>query len=342
MTLEIIILFIFIEIATFFFYKYYKNKKEGKPSVVELDWAIIFISIGVTYIFFLYGDFYAINRNPFLFLGYLSIEIGGTLFLYHTESTKMLTTHYYLTATSCGFLGVFLGIFFVVPSILQLAASLISFFAFGVIILYFIIIVKRIWGVYRSYSIGLFLGIILWLTGYTGTADAAVTLFNGLYIRVIGDVLIMIGMILVAFFVNLIPSLAEIGWREKIKYIILSTSTGIDIYNENFQERKEINEVLISGALWGIQVFLQNVLKDSEGVTIISKGSDVIIMDKGKYVTGILVVERELEILKYLLKKLISQFEEYYSDFLKNWKGDLDLFKPTKHLISSIFSLENI
>ncbi|HUX98949.1 MAG TPA: hypothetical protein VMV49_05310 [Candidatus Deferrimicrobium sp.] len=342
MSLEVILLFIFIEISTFFFYKYYKNKKEGDPSVVELDWGIIFLAMGISYIFFLYGDYFAINRDLFLLTGYIALVTGGILFVYHIESTKMLKTNYYLTAISCGFLVVFLEVFFLVPSVLQTAASLISFFAFGIIIFYFLIIIRRIWGFYRSYSIGLFVGIMLWLIGYTGTADAAVKLFNGLYIRVIGDSIIIIGMILVAFFVNLIPSLAEIGWRDKIKYVILSTKSGIDLYNENFQEHRPINEVLVSGAIWGIQIFLQNVISDSKGVKVISKGNDVVILDNGNYVIGILIVEQELEILKYLLKKLIFQFEEYYSPILQNWKGDLELFKPTKYLISSIFSLENI
>ena len=139
-----------------------------------------------------------------------------------------------------------------------------------------------------------------------------------------------------------IPSLAELGWDTKIKYIILTTETGISLYTEQFQERKEIDDLLVSGAVWGIQAFLQNVLSEKAQLKVISKGSDVILREEGKYVIGLLIVEQELEILKYLLKQLVTRFEELYADVLENWRGEIDLFPATKLLVSEIFSIEKM
>ena len=106
------------------------------------------------------------------------------------------------------------------------------------------------------------------------------------------------------------------------------------------QERKEIDDLLISGAVFGIQAFLQNVLSDDDQLKGISGGSDVILREEGKKVIGLLIVEQELEILKYLLRRLVIQFEALYGDLLDQWTGEINLFEPTKLLIDGIFSID--
>ena len=184
---------------------------------------------------------------------------------------------------------------------------------------------------------GLFSGVILFMLGFAGTSDVAVGLFNGFWIRIAADIAIFVSLVLLGLFLNSVPSLAEIGWREKIKYIILTSKNGVGLYSENFREKKEINEVLVAGALWGIQIFLRNILSDSH-LKVLSKGSDVILLEYGQYVVGILIVQQELEILKYILKRLVIQFEQFYASILKNWKGDIKLFRPTRHLIAELFA----
>ena len=185
------------------------------------------------------------------------------------------------------------------------------------------------------------MAILIWFIGYAGNTDITLRLFGTIWIHVIGDVLIILGIGLVAFFVNTIPSLNEIGWREKIKYILLTTTSGISIYSENFREQKAVNELLLAGGIWGIDVFLKSILDEARLKTI-SKGSDVILIEKGNLIMGLFIVEQDLKLLRYLLRKLILQFEFYYSSILHDWKGDLSLFKPTKHLINSIFAYKKI
>ncbi|MFX1298209.1 MAG: hypothetical protein ACFFD2_25565, partial [Promethearchaeota archaeon] len=59
-SLDIIMVFIFMEISVFFFHKYLNNKKNAVPSVVELDWGILFCCFGTAYIFYIIGDFYPV------------------------------------------------------------------------------------------------------------------------------------------------------------------------------------------------------------------------------------------------------------------------------------------
>jgi len=341
-SIELLIAFIFMEIASYFLYKYWTNKKTKTPSTVELDWSIIFGCFGIAFFFYIYGDFFASgNRNLFLVCAYLSITIGGTLFIYHLELTKTINTHFKLTIFTSCLIGVFIILYAVFPMILQISASFISFFAFVIVIVYFLRVIKRIWSFYKAHSTGLLLAILIWIIGYSGNTDMAINLFGTIWIRILGDCLILTGIVLVGFFVNTIPSLNEIGWREKIKYIILTTISGVSIYSENFREQKEVNEILLAGGIWGLDIFLKNIL-DEANLKTISRGSDVYLVEKGSIIMGIFIVEQDLKLLRYLLKKLILQFEFYYSSILIDWKGDLNLFKPTKHLINSIFAYKKI
>jgi len=340
LTLEFIILFTFMELSIFFFSKFWKNRKESNRSIVEFDWGVFFACFGTAKIFFIMGDFFGFDHIIFPTYGYFSLAIGGTIFLYHIESNKILPTKFFSTAFFGIFTLVLLVVFLVNPQIIKTVAYSLGFGAFAILLFYFSIILRRIWNQYRLNSIGLLIGISLWLLGFLGTSDVAIALFNGFEIRIAGDIGLLTSLLCVGLFLNSIPSLAEIGWQGKVKYVILTTRTGINLYTENFQEKKTgLNEVLVAGALWGVQSFLQTVLSDSH-LRVLSKGTDVILMEYGKHIVGILIVEQELETLKLLLKKLVTEFEYFYADIVENWKGDLSIFKPTAHLINEIFSLK--
>lgn len=343
LTLEFLMFFVFLEIATYFSYRYWQNKQKNNPSVIELDWALLFGSFGIAYVFYIIGDFYApyfgFERVFLVVLAYLVLGLGVFLFVFHLELSRTIFTGYKITLVISSLFVIFIGLYFFAPSILQTVGSMISFLGFAIVLIYFLTIIKRIWKFYKGYSIGLFMGIFLWLLGYTGTSDIAITLFGGFYIRVIGDIAILGGMSLVALFVNLIPSLAEIGWRDKIKYVILMTKGGLGLYSEKFQEAEQVSDVLLAGSIFGIDSFFNNVLKDAQ-LEIIERGKDVILIEKGELVTGVLIVEQNLRIFRYLLKKLVIQFEFFYSRLLMKWRGDTSFFKPTHHLIRNIFALD--
>jgi len=340
-TLELIIVFIFMEFSVFFFYKYWKNRKESKPSVIEFDWGIIFACFGIVIIFYILSDFYKVDRLIFPVCGYFTLAIGAIIFLFHIESIKILKTRFILTILLGIFTLVLLILFLISPSLVKAFAYSLVLFTMAIIVFYFIVIIRHIWNKYRIHSIGLLLGIVFGVLGFAGMSDLAVSLFNGFEIRIVGDILMLASLLCIGLFLTSIPSIAEIGWQGKIKYVIITTNNGINLYTENFQEKKEINEVLVAGALWGIQTFLANVLLDSN-LKVLSKGTDIILMERGNQVTGIIIVEQELEILKLLLKKLVTQFEQFYANILESWKGDITIFKPTAYLINEIFSIKKV
>lgn len=339
LTLELIILFAFMELSFYFFYKYRKNRKEGYHSIVEFDWGVIFACFGIAIFFYIFSDFYDVDRLTVVGYGYFTLAIGATIFMYHIELTKVLKTRFAFTIILGGVIIVLLILYLVDRPFVRVFAYVAVVSAMIIVLFYFLVLIKRIWNQYRLHSIGLILGIILWMLGFTATSDPAIYLF-GFAIRVIGDIGILAGLLCIGLFLTTIPSLAELGWQGKVKYVILTTRTGITLYAENLREKKrELNEVLVAGALWGIQSFIQSVLSDSH-LRVLSKESDVILMEYGKQMIGILIVEQELETLKVLLKKLVTQFEYLYASIVENWDGDTSIFKPATHLINELFSLK--
>ncbi|MHC1591032.1 MAG: hypothetical protein ACXQS8_03030 [Candidatus Helarchaeales archaeon] len=110
------------------------------------------------------------------------------------------------------------------------------------------------------------------------------------------------------------------------------------LYNENFQKKAAIDEELLSGAISSIETFLDEAMKDAQKLEVISQKEDVFIFEHGDQVIGVLVVEKEYNIFKYLLKKFVMQFENYFQSALQEWSGNIDLFKPSKNLVNEIFT----
>ncbi len=340
MALELIIIFIVLQNSLYFFQKYRNNKKNEVPSFVEFDWGIIFLTYAITSIAYIFSAFFYVIRVHFLFIGYISVATGGLIFSYSVESTKTVNTKYFFTLFTTCVIILLITIFVVAESLLQTFAYLAMGPAFTLLFFYFFKVSKKLWTGYKLHSIGLFLGVTLWFVGYMGTSDVAVGLFGGLYIRVIGDLGIICGMLLIGIFLNYIPSLSEIGWQQKIKYILILTHSGICVYNENFREKRELREIILAGALSGIKLYMEETLKSFPKLKTISKENEVFLLEEGKYIIGVLVVEQELEILKYFLKKIVYEFEEFFQDILKNWNGDTNIFKPTKNIVNNILSIE--
>ena len=339
-TLETIVFVIFLELSLYFFYKYSQKRKEGMQPYVELNWAIIFLTFSIGMVLFIFEEYLYVHRPLFLSIAYLCFCVGGAIFSYRAESSKELKTKYFFTILCCITPIAVVILFFVIPTQLQSFSALMATPAYILLILYFSIAIRKIWGHYKLLSIGFLVGIVLWLGGFALTSQIALDIFGTLLIRVIGNILMIIGTILFGVFLTILPSLDEIGWQDKIKYIILTTHSGKCLYNENIRKKKEINEVLLGGYLTGLQIFIKTMMKDDSSLKSISKEKEAFLIEEGKDILAIMIVEKELHLLQYHLKKLVQKFEEFFKEPLANWKGDSAIFKPTKHLLREIIPLE--
>lgn len=339
MTLELIIIFIVFEISLYFFQKYINNRKNSYISFVEFDWGVIFLTYGLANTCYIFTAFFYVIRVNILIIAYLLTAIGGLIFSYHIESTKTINTKYFFTIFMSSLIITLLVTNFYSASIMRIFAWLSTIPAYILLFFYFFRVSKKLWSKYKRLSIGLFIGVFLWLFGFAATSDIVINLFNSFFIRLIGDIGIIIGITIIGIFLNFIPSLSEIGWQQKIKYLTLFSKAGICYYDEIFQKKIGSEDLILSGALSGVKIFIENLLKNDHELKVLSRENDVYLFEEGKYAIGVLVVQEELEILKYKLKQIIAKFEEFFGEILPNWNGFRGVFQPTNNIINDVLEI---
>jgi hypothetical protein len=102
-----------------------------------------------------------------------------------------------------------------------------------------------------------------------------------------------------------------------------------------------MNEQLISAALSSINIVLKEMTKSEENsgsISVIKKKGENVIIYQGKFISGVLYTTEELNFPKIVLKLFVEKFEMLYQNILLDWKGDLDIFKPTEKIVNEIFS----
>ncbi|MHC1591033.1 MAG: hypothetical protein ACXQS8_03035 [Candidatus Helarchaeales archaeon] len=216
--IEIMAIGVAFEISAYFLFKYIRNRKNGEPSLIELDWNILFAAFGFILSFYIISDYFAPIeeiRRFWLIFGYISFAIGGVLFSLHVERVKTLHTKYVFTIICAAILASFITISLVLPEYVQYVAYTTFFPVVGILVFYLRKLTRLVRNHYRFYWLGL-AGILILFIGYMCTVDLAVETLS-IYSRYIGYVAVIIGFVLVGFFFNSMPPTLEIGWEDKIK-----------------------------------------------------------------------------------------------------------------------------
>ncbi|MFX0138525.1 MAG: hypothetical protein ACFFDN_33085, partial [Candidatus Hodarchaeota archaeon] len=334
--LEIIIVLLSWEFGVIFLYNFYQNRKNQKLTKIELVWSILYFSFGLMNSFYQFSDFYYVDRLYFLFMAYISLAIGAFFFILHSERIGVINTRRILPIFSFSVCAILIISYIVDPILTQSFAYIALFPMSAFVILYVYNMFKYLKGKFKLYTLGLFTGIMLIFIGIMGQSDFAAEFF-GYYIRVYADLLIILGLCSMAVFFYVIPSLSEIDWYDKLKGILVTTKEGICLYNENFIKRKSLDDDLLAASLAIIHNLLTEMTKGGKELKTLAKENEYFILDYGKEIVGILIATEELESLKILLREFIRDFEDFYLDTLKSWKGEVSLFSPTSFLVTKIF-----
>ncbi|MFW9950034.1 MAG: hypothetical protein ACFFKA_07910, partial [Candidatus Thorarchaeota archaeon] len=184
-----------------------------------------------------------------------------------------------------------------------------------------------------SFSI---LGATILCLGFVATSDPVVNLF-GLALRLFGDLSQIIGFIILAIFFSNLPSLSEQDWKDKIDRLFLMRASGICIYYKFFKDSTDKrNEQNISGAINTIKMILREI-SQNEGEMVIEKEGKVLITHQGKYITGVIIADQNLNSLNFLLKRLIEKVEFLYSNIIRDWDGAMEIFLPIENITQEIF-----
>ncbi|NVM17948.1 MAG: hypothetical protein HWN80_09545 [Candidatus Lokiarchaeota archaeon] len=342
--IEWVMVFLFLELA-FLLYMRVKSKENILSNFIEKASILFLLAYSSMWVFYIFGDFYAqsqISRLIIFNIGSLLRMILGLTFIYQIEKfhvifRKYLFSKIFLIFT---FLSVFL--FFTAIELTQ-NASIVLFWIpiFTIFFIYIVNLLKKTSEeqqipnfkvkIYFSILGGVIIGI-----GFGATSDPIVSMF-GLILRLVGDILQIIGILILAFsFINL-PSLSEQDWKDKIDKLFLMRASGICIYYKFFKDPiKNREEQNISGAINTIKMILQEISHD-DGEMVIEKEGKVLITHQGKYITGVIIADQNLNSLNFLLKLLIEKVEFLYSNIIRDWDGAMEIFLPIENITKEIF-----
>jgi len=146
------------------------------------------------------------------------------------------------------------------------------------------------------------------------------------------------GIILIAIGAWKSPKLSELDWKSKILALYIIEPSGICIFKHLFQDIETMDPLLIGGGITGIIKMVKEMTKSEHKLSNIKQANKNILLEYGNYVTVALLTVEELEILRYKLKILLINFEEFFRDVLPDWKNDLTKFMPAKVLVEKIFN----
>lgn len=343
--LEWIMVFLISEVA-FLLYMRVKNKEIKLSNLIEKAYIIFLFSYSITGIFYIFGDYYMesqISRLIVFNIGYILRMIMGLSFIYQIEKYQTIFRKYVFTKIFLVFAILTIVLFFTAIEITQYA-SLVLFWIpiFSIFLIYTIKLLKKpsekqeihylrakiYFSILGAFLIGL---------GFGATSDPFLIIF-GLSLRIVGYIFQVIGIIILAIFFTSLPSLSEQDWKNKIDKLFLMRASGICIYYKFFRDQtSKRDEQNISGAINTIKMILREISHD-EGEMVIEKEGKVLITSQGKYITGVIIADQNLNSLNFLLKRFIEKVEFLYSNIIRDWDGAMEIFLPIENITQEVFS----
>ncbi len=342
--IEWVIVFLFAELA-FLLYMRIKNKETKLSNFIEKASILFLLAYSSMFVFYIFGDYYMEThflRLVVFNIGYILRMVLGLIFTYQIEKFQIFIRKYLFSKIFSIFTLISVVLFFTAIEFTQ-NASLVLFWI-PLILIFLIYILKLAKKTRERQEMKFFkgkiylsiLGAIILGLGFGATSDPIVNVL-GLNIRLVGDIMQIIGIIVLSiFFINL-PSPSEQDWKGKIDKLFLMRPSGICIYYKFFRDptnnREEQN---ISGAVNTIKIILKEISHD-DGEMVIEKEGKVLITNQGKYITGVIIADQNLNSLNFLLKRLIEKVEFQYSNIIRDWDGAMEIFLPIENITQEIF-----
>ncbi|MFX1446397.1 MAG: hypothetical protein ACFFHV_23630 [Promethearchaeota archaeon] len=343
--MESLIVLLFFEIAVIFYIRVKKQEIKKEPNQQEKGYVMMFLGYSIMWIFCILGDYTAetrIIRSIFLSIGFFIMMFCGLIYLYRMEKSQIFIKKFLFSKI---FTVIILLIFISVLSGIE-SPQILAFLSFYTIFYLFMILylikfvsnpyIKRIQKNYKLMILSLSVGFTFLGLGFFFTTEYILTYF-GLISRVIGDIIQLIGFVLICIFFLTVPSLEEYEWRKKIDKLFLILKSGICIYYKVFKdELTQFDEQVTSAIVKSINDILKE-LTENKGISIIERTHKIFIIHPGKFITGVLICDEELNALKVLLNKFIENIEEIYSKIIEEWNFEVKIFEPIEAMAKEVF-----
>ncbi|OLS15378.1 MAG: hypothetical protein RBG13Loki_1009 [Promethearchaeota archaeon CR_4] len=135
-----------------------------------------------------------------------------------------------------------------------------------------------------------------------------------------------------------LPDKEELLWPKVIRHLyIYHSQSGTGIYDTSFEGSSSPHHSLVTGGLAGISRLIGEVTRRDGHLTSIQQQDATILFNSGQYITAALVVEKTLNTLHVKLKDLVTEFEDLFQEYLRDFTRDVVKYTPTESLVRRIF-----
>jgi hypothetical protein len=349
LVLDGIHLFISFELAVLFFTRGLKKKTGLK---VNFGWGLVYSCfalvtfMNITLFFYLTKELWDANIKIFSLIG----VIPGLTVLGIMESIyqKYHNSRYFFTLQS---ITISIITFFTNESITSVLAN-ISLFILGLFMIsFFATLIKQSSGAIRKKIITFTLSFYIFIIGDMILSPRVIDIqiqagvdliIPGFFARALK----ISALFLMAAVLFEQPIFYELDWQNKlVQLTVIHKKNGTPIFHKKFQEIKsteedqtDISEVFIAGGMTGVSAVLKAISYSSKELKIIDHGDQKIMLEHGEHVYIALIVLEELRIFWDKIKNLRITIETYFEEFLKDYKGKLEYFKPLEGIVRKGFT----
>lgn len=342
--IEGIIIFLFLEQAVILYVRNKNEKLNALKSLQERAYMWLFFGYGCMWIFVVIADFYVYTpflRILILNIGFLIEILCVLIFIKLLERNIIFVRKFIFTNIYSIFVIIY--VLFIVFAI-DFAAYISSVF-WIIFLTFFTLYFKDLASRFHLNEdlkdlkikiLVFYIGFLITFIGYQLTTRFLINIF-GLTIRFLGDILQILGFVMLSWFFLTVPSISEYYWREELQSIFVVHKSGLLIFEKHFGKNiKPINESIISGTLTMIKMMLDE-FNDHDEKAIIEKEGNVIIIQPKKFIYGIAICKEDLKSIHILLNKFIEKIEMIYYDILEKWDGNLRILRPIEEIANDTF-----
>ncbi|MHA1265906.1 MAG: tetratricopeptide repeat protein [Candidatus Helarchaeota archaeon] len=131
---------------------------------------------------------------------------------------------------------------------------------------------------------------------------------------------------------------AEINWDKQIHQLYLFLSTGVCLLDWAFSECLETDSKLLPKDSTGTAFLIQEQMKRESMKKLIELDDKFIILEYGEYLTGAIIADENLIIVRKKLQAFIEEVETRFKKKIEEFSGDFTAFSKIEELVPKYFS----
>ncbi|MBN2152650.1 MAG: hypothetical protein JW839_14460 [Candidatus Lokiarchaeota archaeon] len=338
--MEWILTFLFLETGLMALVKHL-NAQRDRKSQYDMAFALLFINIGLKWVFVLLGDFYATSpvwSDVYTSTGGIVQVVGCAAFVAIIERRERIGPKRLFSAC---FVAMMAGVIATLAFDLELSRAIV-FLSFVLFAAFFTLFYKRLIrkstlepGSSRATALP-FASFLALGFGHAMSSGIVSRMLDPAF-RLVGDAIMIASVPGIYLFIARMLPFIEIDWYSKLDSLFIMHTSGVCIYSHYFDKPAvEMHDNLVTSAITSIRMMLEK-LTDQGGISIIKKDQNTVIIFPGKHIFCVLICKEDIEAGRFLVKKFTDRIEAVFDPILDQWDGDMAVFDPVDSMRAEIF-----